>query len=231
MVQDADYFTATEQVVFIPGPVGKLQLKTQAKQGHAEATGVAIVCHPHPQFGGTIDNKVVHTVYRAFRDCGLDVVRFNFRGVEASEGDYGEGIGEQQDLGAVIDWLQQVRPGAALYVAGFSFGSYVVADYFFKLMQGGNGVEQSHLALLLLIAPPVHHFGFSEIHRLPGAMHVIQGTADEIVPFEQVQQWCDGLQTDNGAMVKLHLFDGVSHFFHGRLAELKHTITSLFPNA
>src|SRR5438552_13678872 len=107
---------------FIPGPAGALEAKTTRPAG--EAKGTAVVCHPHPLYGGTMENKVVHTLARSFDDLALQTVRFNFRGVGASAGVFAQGIGETGDVLAVLNWVRARVPGN-LWLAGFSFGAYM----------------------------------------------------------------------------------------------------------
>ena len=185
-----------------------------------------MVCHPHPLYGGSMDNKVVHTIFRGFRDSGLQGLRFNFRGVGLSEGEYSEGLGEQQDLAAVVDWCATATEASAWTLAGFSFGSYVAAAAVSTLRQSALPACQR----LVLVAPPVHHFDFAEIARFPCPVDVIQGTADEVVPLQEVTRWVDQ-RNDSGDDVSLHLLEGVSHFFHGALPELKETVLSVLKKA
>ena len=107
--------------VFIPGPAGRLQ--GLYKEGSDEHPAV-VICHPHPQFGGTMRNKVVYWMARAFEDQGCSVLRFNFRGVDQSEGVWDEGRGEAEDARAALNWLQEMHPDSPLWLAGFSFGTY-----------------------------------------------------------------------------------------------------------
>lgn len=132
------------------GPAGLLEAITDVAERPGARRGVAIVCHPNPVQGGTMHNKVVTMVERALRESGLDTVRFNFRGTGESEGAYDEGNGEGDDLGAVADWVRRVRPGEALWLAGFSFGSYVTIR---------NAVRLGADALIS-IAPPAGRWPF-----------------------------------------------------------------------
>lgn len=204
-----------EQLV---GPAGRLEAVIE--QGSESPAFVAIVCHPHPLFGGTMDNKVVTTLTRLVRDKGGVVVRFNFRGVGESQGAYSDGIGETEDLLAVHSWLRQQWPGLPLWLAGFSFGSFVAARGADILNANGEPVNN-----LLLVAPPVHHYPFTDIETTGCPVTVVQGEEDEVVPAEQVFQWAGAtpLQPD------LIRFPECGHFFHGKLVELKEAAASHLP--
>ena len=167
----------------------------------------AVLCHPHPLFGGTMDNKVVTTLARSLHECGVPTLRFNFRGVGASAGVHDEGRGETDDAGLVAAWGAARWPGRRLILGGFSFGSYVAC----RLSQR---LETSRL---LLIAPPVGRFDFPPAAQLRAPSLVLQGEADEIVAFEEVQGWA----LAGGAAMRLVTLPGVGHFFHGHLQQLR----------
>lgn len=193
------------------GPAGRLEVRLTLPPT-VRPGQVAVVCHPHPLFGGTMDNKVVTTTVRAYKELGLPVVSFNFRGVGASAGIHDHGRGEVDDLLAVVDWAVAQTGAQALYLAGFSFGSYIAAA----------AVGRLPLALkqLLLLAPPVHHYPFDQLLLPASQTLVIQGDADEVVPASQVLAWSERMQIET---VRL---PGCSHFFHGRLVELRQIIQS-----
>jgi len=118
-----------EESMYLEGPVGRLEaLISGIKETHDESV-VGIICHPHPLYQGTMHNKVVTTVIRAWQQLGFSTVRFNFRGVEGSEGSYNEGIGEVEDLQAVFKWVKASMPNAKIWVGGFSFGAYIAAQF------------------------------------------------------------------------------------------------------
>jgi len=221
-------FENKEKEIFIPGPVGRLQLVTQAgsltdppdalQQNHESL--IAVICHPHPQMGGTMNNKVVHTLCRTFRDMGVDNLRFNFRGVEASEGEYDNAVGETEDLLAIIHWCLQINPNARFILAGFSFGSFVAANGAKKLWQD----NPNQLVDLILVAPPVPRMDFAELTPLPFNCLVVQGTEDEVVPAQSVYDWCE----QNSARVQLEKLEGASHFFHGKLTVLKKIVSDRY---
>ncbi len=215
-----DHFPEGETQFAIPGPEGNLQAVATCPKNASQNEGVvSIVCHPHSLMGGTMNNKVVHTVARARRDVGHRVVRFNFRGVEKSEGRYAEGIGEQEDLLAVVDWVRRVRPQDVICLAGFSFGSYVAAAACSRAVERGDPIRH-----LLLIAPAVENFGFDKLLQFPCALSVLYGDADEVVNSNAMRDWAEKVQTSK----KIVSLPQAGHFFHGRLTEVKTIVESDF---
>ena len=217
-------FPDTEQVLLLDGPAGHLE--SIATPGKGDEIGVtAIVCHPHPKMGGAMGNKVVHTVARALRDMGCRTVRFNFRGVGASEGEFDQSVGEIDDLMAVVDWVQEQCPGDRLLLAGFSFGSFVAASALSRCVDKGIDVQK-----LILVAPPVHHMGFEQLPAFKRPVLVIQGDDDEVVSAESVSDWVANLEPlifgDASTKPELVKIPECSHFFHSRLTDLKDVITN-----
>jgi alpha/beta superfamily hydrolase len=167
-----------------------------------------VICHPHPLEGGTMHNKVVTMLERALRESGLATVRFNFRGVGASEGEFDQGRGEGEDLAAVSQWVRRVHPDDALWLAGFSFGSYVAL---------ANAVRLD-AAALITVAPPVgRSYGFDSIELPACPWLLIQGEADEVVDAQAVFDWVDTLEQPP-SVVRM---PDTSHFFHRRLLDLR----------
>lgn len=165
-----------------------------------------LVCHPHPQFGGTMRNKVVYWMARAFEDMDCTVLRFNFRGVEQSEGVWDEGDGEADDARAALDWLERESPGSPLWVAGFSFGSYAGL----KAARHDARVER-----LFAVAPAVNHWDFSFMQGEKRALSVVMGMADEVVPYLDVARWVSGLEN-----VTFHAIAGAGHFFPQQMPQM-----------
>lgn len=206
-------FPPDEQLIHLQGPCGRLEAIAAAPAAsQPEAGVVSIICHPHSLMGGTMNNKVVHTVARARRDNGQRAVRFNFRSVGDSEGEFDHGIGESDDLLAVIDWVRQVRPADRIWLAGFSFGSFVAARTCARALELGAPVDR-----LLLIAPAVVNYAFDELTQFPVPLTMIYGDADEVVDPHEIARWFDRVRSEK----TLHCFSGAGHFFHGRLTELK----------
>jgi alpha/beta superfamily hydrolase len=202
--------TTREIPLFLDGPDGQLEALHLATP---DAKGVALICHPHPLFAGTMQNKVVATLQRAARDAGYATLRFNFRGVGQSAGSYAEGRGEVDDALAAAHWLAEQHPGLPLTLMGFSFGSCVAGNAAERLE--GEGVE---LAQLFMLAPPVERFDVDLPERCP--LTVIQPEADEVVTPERVYAWSAELSKPH----ELIRIPECSHFFHGKLIELKDLI-------
>jgi alpha/beta superfamily hydrolase len=194
--------------VSIDGPAGSIE--AMAQDSGMDGGRYAIVCHPHPLFGGTMENKVVTTVGRALLETGIAVIRFNFRGVGRSSGVFDDGNGETADADVVAAWGAARWPGRQLVVAGFSFGAYVALRL----------VERRPATALVTIAPPVGRFDFSRLSAPGCPWLVVQGAADEVVDPQSVIDWVDGLKP----RPQLLVMPGVGHFFHGRLHELRDAV-------
>ncbi len=196
----------------INGPAGNLEVV--GALAVAEIVGVAIICHPHPLFGGAMGNKVVTTLERFFRERGFATIRFNFRGVGASEGVFDNGVGESDDLSAVTQFARLYFPNAPLMLAGFSFGSYVAAR-----MANTLGAAQ-----LLSIAPPVGKWDFAAIDMPQMPWTIVQGELDEVV---QPQLVYDFAAQSQPAPTLIRIADA-THFFHGKLLELRNVLAEHF---
>ena len=194
----------------LPGPAGSLEAASNVPEPSAARAGVAVICHPHPLQGGTMHNKVVTTLERSLRELGLATVVFNFRGTGASQGTFDEGVGETDDLLAVARWAQHARPRDALWLAGFSFGSYVAA----------RAAPQLPVRQMISIAPPVGRWDFSQLASPLCPWLVVQGEADEIVEPEAVYAWV-AAQPEPPTLVRM---PETSHFFHHRLLDLRGVI-------
>jgi alpha/beta superfamily hydrolase len=193
----------------IPGPAGPIEALVEDPGGAPSAVGV--VCHPHPLYHGTMNNKVVHTVARAMNRLGSPAVRFNFRGVGESAGAWDEGRGETDDLLAVAAWARGRWQGALLWLAGFSFGAFVV------LRAAGSLAP----AALVTVAPPVRRFPIAELPVPAVRWLVVQGEADELTDFREVRDWARSASPQP----ELALLPDTSHFFHGKLGELQAVVT------
>ncbi|UZJ44831.1 alpha/beta hydrolase [Marinimicrobium sp. C6131] len=210
-------FSQTETAITINGPAGALEARIQAGAETGALSGralTAIVCHPHPQHGGTMSNKVVTTLVRTYRDLGVATVRFNFRGVGASEGTFDNAVGEVDDLLAVRDWLANQRPDGALLLAGFSFGSAVAAGAVYR----AEPVEH-----LTLIAPPVERYAYDRDGRFPCPVCIAQGERDDVVVPEGVIRWSETQLQSPHVLLR---YPQAGHFFHGQLTVLKTDLAS-----
>ena len=189
----------------IAGPSGPLEMAEDA--GTGPARGTAVIAHPHPLYGGTMDNKVVQTLARAFTQCGWRALRFNFRGVGVSAGTHDEGRGELQDMLAAI---AQAPLDAPLALAGFSFGAFVTTQAMAQL------AGQREVAQLVLVGTAASRF---EVAPIPHEAHdktlVIHGEADDTVPLSAVMDWA------RPQVLPVMVVPGGGHFFHGQLPLLK----------
>lgn len=201
----------------ITGPAGAIEalLETPADASGAPLAAIgrpriAVICHPHPLQGGTMTNKVVHMLAKACNELGVPAVRFNYRGVGASAGNYDEGNGETEDALAVVDWVRTRWPEAELWLGGFSFGGAVAI----------RAASQRDTQRLVTVAPAVHRIPV-DASRMPTCPWLlVQGDNDELVDAGEIQQWAATLATPP----RLALLPGVDHFFHGRMNELRELV-------
>lgn len=205
-------FPATSADFYLDGPAGQLEVTTDVPEAEIARQGTVIICHPHPVHGGTMRNKVVTMIERALRESGLATVRFNFRGVNRSAGEFDDGRGENDDLLAIIDWVRQVQPDDALWLAGFSFGSYIAL----------NNATAQDAAALITVAPPVGRdgYGFDAIELPTCPWLIIQGEEDEVVNAQDVFDWVETLSCEP-TLIRM---PETSHFFHRRLMDLRGAI-------
>jgi uncharacterized protein len=208
--------------LMIPGPAGQLQALIETPRD-AEGTpappvrAFAVVCHPHPLYGGTMDNKVVYTVARVFQQCAAPAIRFNYRGVGSSAGTYDEGRGESADTLAVIEYAAQRWPQAALWLGGFSFGGAVAV----------RAAGKSQPQRLVLVAPAVTRIDVTGEPPPACPWLVVQGEADDLVPSAEVLRWARSLQPPPAVT----LLPDTGHFFHGRIGELRAAILAFMEHA
>jgi len=194
----------------VPGPAGAIECAIdRPASGHADlpmppTRGLALVCHPNPTQGGTMDNKVVQTLARAFVQLGYRVARFNFRGIGKSEGGWDEGRGEIDDALAVLAALRE--PGEPLVLAGFSFGGYVASQAALRLP------EEQRAERLALVGPATSRFDTAPV---PSDTLVIHGEVDDVVPLSSVLDWA------RPQSLPVVVVPGVGHFFHGQLPLLR----------
>ena len=205
-------FPTAHQSLLLDGPAGALEVVVDFPEPAEARPLVAVVCHPLPTEGGTMHNKVVTMVARALRELGATTVRFNFRGTGASAGEFNDGRGEREDLRAVVDWVQDARPGDRLWLAGFSFGAYVTLAAAADLLPDA----------VISIAPPAAGRGwdFAAIPAPDVPWLVVQGDADEIIDPQAVYAWIDGL----ARKPQLVRMPDTSHFFHRKLVDLRGAI-------
>jgi alpha/beta superfamily hydrolase len=202
---------------FLPGPAGRIECMLKRPEGSAEAGGAAVLCHPHPLFGGTMHNKVVHATAEAIADAGLPVLRFNFRGVGGSGGAHDSGRGEHDDLVAVMDHLSGLYPGQPLLLAGYSFGSFIALDV---------GCRDPRARALIGIGLPVNLANFEFLLACDRPLTLIQGDQDMFGPLPQIMTLAARLP--GGARVVA--IPGAAHNFAGRLDELARRVGEAIPD-
>lgn len=204
-------FPDANATLLLPGPVGALEVAVDFPADDVPLrAGVAVFCHPLPIQGGTMHNKVVTMASRSLCELGITTVRFNFRGVGASEGAFDEGRGETVDLLTVANWAMRQRPGDALWLGGFSFGSYVAL----------RGARDLPVKQMISIAPPVGRWDFSMITRPSCPWLVIQGEQDDVVDPQAVYDYVEA-QEEKPTLVR---FPETGHFFHRRMMDLRGAI-------
>lgn len=195
----------------LSGPAGALEALIETPAG-LETTPAAfgVICHPHPLHGGTMDNKVVWTLARAFQELGAPTIRFNFRGVGASEGSYDAGPGEVGDALAAIAYGRERWPQAPLWLAGFSFGGVVAI----------RAAAATRPTRLVTVAPGITRLDVGDAPPPQCPWLIVQGDADEVVPAAAVIAWARTLTP----APQLTVLPGAGHFFHGRINELRDTV-------
>ena len=200
--------------VRLSGPAGDIDALIETPADMPAAGGApqrfGVVCHPHPLYGGTLDNKVVYTLARACMELGVPTIRFNFRGVGASAGQYDEGRGETADALAVIAYGRARWPGASLWLAGFSFGGAVA----------WRAAAQTQPEKLVTVAPGITRVAMEGVASPSCPWLIVQGDADDVIEPAAVREWAN---RQSPAPI-MRLLPGAGHFFHGRLHELRQVV-------
>jgi alpha/beta superfamily hydrolase len=197
------------QKLELDGPAGNLEALLEAPQ-ETDVVGCAVICHPHPLHGGTMQNKVSHTLARSFVGQGFIALRFNFRSVGESDGAFDEGRGELEDVFAAMDYLSGKKPDLPLWVAGFSFGAAMAV----------RAAAERRTAGLISIAPAVSWFAESLPSQPDCPWLILQGDQDELVDVDETIAWVNGLEPGP----ELQILDGAEHFFHGKLLLLRDAV-------
>jgi len=193
--------------VIFNGPDGRIEGRYQhAKTPNAP---IALVLHPHPQYGGTMNNKVVYALYQTFVAKGFSVLRFNFRGVGRSQGQFDNGQGELSDAASSLDWLQTQNPNApACWIAGFSFGAWIAMQLMMRRPEIGGFIS---------VAPPASIYDFSFLAPCPASGLIVHGDKDELVPLAAVNKLAQKLSSQKNIKIDYRVIEGADHFFasHG----------------
>ncbi|MBV1702106.1 MAG: alpha/beta hydrolase [Hyphomicrobiales bacterium] len=196
--------------VIFTGPAGRLEGRFHPSK--TRSAPLAIILHPHPQFGGTMNNQIVYNLYYAFAERGLSVLRFNFRGVGRSQGAFDHGSGELSDAAAALDWAQSLNPEAkSCWVAGVSFGSWIGMQLLMR---------RPEIEGFVSIAPPANRFDFSFLAPCPSSGLFVHGDKDRVAPLKEVTGLIEKLKTQKGITIEHAVIPGANHFFENCVDEL-----------
>jgi len=198
-----------DETTLLSGPVGDIEILESAPKNALPIT--AIICHPHPLYGGTMHNKVITTMARAFHELRVKTIRFNFRGVGKSAGAHDNGLGETMDALFLAEWVKESHPHDKIWFAGFSFGAFVAYS---------ATTQWPTTTQLICIAPQVSRFLASKLPLPACPWLIIQGEKDEIVSSDDVFAWIDTVYPKPTVI----RFPDVGHFFHGHLLALRKTL-------
>ncbi len=203
--------SSSVEKLFLNGSAGRLEAILESPSD-ASVTGAAVVLHPHPQHGGTMHNKVAHTLARSLVRMGFAVLRFNFRGTEGSEGEFDQGVGELDDALVALTWMHRKYPDLPFWLAGFSFGAAIGVHAAIAMPPTG----------LITVAPAMHRFSDGLDDQPDCPWLIIQGDADELLDVDDTIAWVNKLEPGP----ELLLMPGAEHFFHGRLIDLREAVTN-----
>ena len=196
--------------VIIPGPEGRIEGRYH--QAEDKGAPVAVVLHPHPLYGGTMNNKIVYQIYQSFARAGFSVLRFNFRGVGRSQGKFDDGLGELSDAAGALDWIQQQNEGTPhCWIAGFSFGAWIGLQLLMRRpeIQGFVG-----------ISPPANMYDFGFLSPCPSHGLILQGDRDDIVQEAAVSQLVDKLKAQKGLIIDYEVVSGADHYYRNTMEEM-----------
>ena len=200
--------------VIFTGPAGRLEGRFQPAK-HKNGP-IAIILHPHPQFGGTMNNQVVYQLFYMFSKRGFAVLRFNFRGVGRSQGTFDHGGGELSDADAALDWVQSMHADArSCWVAGFSFGAWIGMQLLMRRPEARGFIS---------IAPPANMYDFSFLAPCPSSGIIIQGEGDEVVTPLATQKLVDKLRTQRHITIEHKTIPGANHFFVNEMEDLMKSV-------
>lgn len=204
--------------LIFPGPDGRLEGRYHPQPGKPDAP-IAIVLHPHPQYGGTMNNRVVYNLHYAFHQMGFTVMRFNFRGVGRSQGEFDQGIGELSDAASALDYLQAMNPNSKhCWVAGFSFGAWIGMQLLMR---------RPEITGFISVSPPANQYDFSFLAPCPNSGLIINGTADRVAPPKDTHGLVGKLREQKGITITHEEIEGADHFFRDDEAHMKPMIDTV----
>lgn len=196
--------------IIIPGPEGRIEGRYHHNEDRDAP--VAVVLHPHPLYGGTMNNKIVYQVYQSFARAGFSVLRFNFRGVGRSQGKFDDGIGELSDAASALDWIQQQNDGAPFcWMAGFSFGAWIALQLLMRRPEINGFIG---------ISPPANMYDFGFLSPCPSHGLILQGDRDDIVQEAAVSQLVEKLQGQKGLVINYEVIAGADHYYRNTMEEM-----------
>jgi alpha/beta superfamily hydrolase len=197
--------------IIINGPAGRLEARYQ-HAGRVDSP-IALILHPHPQFGGTMNNPIVYNLYYAFTERGFSVLRFNFRGVGRSQGYFDNGPGELADAACALDWVQLQNPDSrSCWIAGVSFGTWISMQLLMR---------RPEIDGFICVAPPANLYDFTFLAPCPSSGLLISGEKDKVVPHASVAELSVKTKTQKGIKIDHTIISGANHFFADQLDELK----------
>ncbi len=196
--------------IIFNGPEGRLEGRyTHSKEPNAP---VALVLHPHPQHGGTMNNKVVYSLYQTFANRNFSVLRFNFRGVGRSQGRFDNGQGELSDAASALDWMQSINPNAKdCWIGGFSFGAWIAMQLMMRRPEIGG---------FIAVAPPASIHDFSFLAPCPSSGMIIHGNEDDIIPIPSVDKLAEKISSQKNITLDYRIVSGADHFFQSHMKHL-----------
>ncbi|MHA1566862.1 MAG: alpha/beta hydrolase [Alphaproteobacteria bacterium] len=200
--------------VNISGPDGRLE----GRYHHASEPNapIALFLHPHPQHGGTMNNKLVYALYHIFAKRGFSVLRFNFRGVGRSQGQFDRGEGELSDAASALDWMQGYNPNArACWVGGFSFGAWIGMQLLMR---------RPEISGFITVSPPANMYDFTFLAPCPASGLMVHGSADDVVPEASVTQLVERLSKQRNVIITYETIEGANHFFQEKQDVLERTV-------
>ena len=200
--------------LIINGPAGRLEARYHHEP--ANDSPIALILHPHPQFGGTMNNQIVYSLYYTFAQRGFSVLRFNFRGVGRSQGFWDGGPGELADAASALDWLQIVKPDAKYcWIAGVSFGTWIAMQLLMR---------RPEIDGFICVAPPSNLYDFSFLAPCPSSGLMINGDKDRVVPSNSVAELTTKLKTQRGIKIDHEIVPGANHFFENKTDDLEKSV-------
>lgn len=191
--------------IIFNGPAGRLE----GRYSHSKIKNapLALILHPSPEHGGTMNNKLTYTLFQNFAARGFSTLRFNFRGVGRSQGIFDRGEGELSDAASALDWMQELNPNAPyVWVAGFSFGAWIAMQLLMR---------RPEIRGFVAVAPPANMYDFTFLAPCPTSGLILQGSKDDVVPESSVEKFVQKLHQQKGIKIDYRVIEGANHFFHG----------------